>query len=270
MNYTATRETTREISILWAAYWDGRSEAARNALMEHYYPLVKYAALRLAQRRGRAVEVDDLVQYGVFGLKDAINSFDAGRGVKFETYCSTRVRGAMLDGLKAQQWLSRDQRQKLTRFSEAQQTLLMEKGAPAGDEELAGRIGVCPSTIRRLEREAVGSSPLSLFASCGGLEDSNEMSHAETLVDYREEGVVDQIQREDVKEIFLRELTRNERLILMLYYYEEMTMREIGETLGISGTRVSQMHSEIIERLRERVGRRMVEREGKMQVSLDM
>ncbi len=265
-----TRETTREISVLWAAYWAGRSEAARNALMEHYYPLVKFAAARLAQRRGRNAEVEDLVQYGVFGLRDAINSFDAGRGVKFETYCSTRIKGAMLDGLKAQQWLSRDQRTKLTRFSEAQQSLLMETGTPAGDEELAGRIGVCPTAIRRLEREAVGANPLSLFGPCGAQEDSSETNHAETLVDHREEGVVEQVQREDVKALFLRELTRNERLILMLYYYEEMTMREIGETLGISGTRVSQMHSEIIERLRERVGRRMVERAGKVQVSLDM
>jgi RNA polymerase sigma factor for flagellar operon FliA len=263
-----TRETTGEISSLWAAYWAGRSEGARNALMEHYYPLVKFAAARLAQKRGRNVEVDDLVQYGVFGLKDAINSFDAGRGVKFETYCSTRVRGAMLDGLKAQQWLSRDQRTKLTRFSEAQQTLLMQHGMPAGDEEIAGRIGVCPTAIRRLEREAVGANPMSLFSPCGGQEE--ETSHAETVVDHREEGIVEQLQREDVKALFLRELTRNERLILMLYYYEEMTMREIGDTLGISGTRVSQMHSEIIERLRERVGRRMVERGGRLQVSLDI
>ncbi|MGN6371138.1 MAG: sigma-70 family RNA polymerase sigma factor [Phycisphaerae bacterium] len=268
MSYTATRMSAGEIEKLWARYWDGRSEGARNALMEYYYPLVKFAAARLAQRRGRSVEMDDLVQYGVFGLRDAINSYDPGRGVKFETYCSTRVRGAMLDGLKSQQWLSRDQRQKLTRFSEAQQALRMERGMPAGDEELAGKIGVCPQTIRRLEQEAMGSTPMSLFMPCTGQE-GHETNHAETVMDYREEGIVEQLQREDVKAFLMRELTRNERLILVMYYYEEMTMREIGGTLGISGTRVSQMHSEIIERLRERVGRRLVERGGKKQVSLD-
>ncbi|HUO09041.1 MAG TPA: FliA/WhiG family RNA polymerase sigma factor [Phycisphaerae bacterium] len=255
---------------MWSTYWKDRSEAARNALMEHYFKLVRFAAARLYQRRGRRVEIDDLVQYGAFGLKDAINSFDPGRGVKFETYCSTRIRGAMLDGLKSQQWLSRDQRQKITRFAEAHQSLLMETGIPPEDEEVAGRIGVCPKTIRRLERETIGASPLSLFTPCREIGEGHEADHAETLVDHREEATVDQLQREDVKAFFLRELARNERLILMLYYYEEMTMREIGETLGISGTRVSQMHSEIIQRLRQRLGRRMIERDGRLHISLDI
>jgi len=270
MSYTATRASTVDISGTWSNYWKDRSEAARNALMEHYFHLVKFAAARLYQRRGRRVELDDLVQYGAFGLKDSIKSFDPARGVKFETYCSTRIRGAMLDGLKSQQWLSRDQRQKITRFSEAHQSLVMETGLPPDDEEIAGRIGVCPTTIRKLERETIGANPLSLFTPCRESSDGQESDHAETLVDHREETAVDQLQREDVKAVFLRELTRNERLILMLYYYEEMTMREIGETLGISGTRVSQMHTEIIERLRERLGRRMIERDGRLQISLDI
>jgi RNA polymerase sigma factor for flagellar operon FliA len=270
MSEVATKELTRPIAALWAAYWEDRSGPARNALIMHYLPLVKFAAQRLYNRRGRTVEIDDLVQYGTFGLKDAINSFDPSRGFKFETYCSTRVKGAMLDGLKSQQWLPRDLRQKLTRFSEAHQSLMMENGVPPADEEIAGRLGVCPDTIRTLERNAVGANPISLFTPTHENGSGRESDHADSIVDYREELPTDLLQRDDVKELFLRELTRNERLILMLYYYEEMTMREIGETLGISGTRVSQMHTEIIHRLREKLECRVTERAGRRQISLDI
>lgn len=102
--------------LLWAEYWCDRSADTRNALILYYLPLVKYAAARVFSRRGAQTELDDLIQYGTFGLKDAIASFDPARGVKFETYSSTRIRGAMLDGLKKLQWVPRDLRRSLNRF----------------------------------------------------------------------------------------------------------------------------------------------------------
>jgi RNA polymerase sigma factor for flagellar operon FliA len=275
MPHVSLHQGETRTSALWNAYWEsGRSDAARNALMEHYLPLVRLAATRLASRNGRrasAGEIDDLQQYGIFGLRDAIRGFDPERGAKFETYCLRRVRGAMLDGLKSNNWVPRDVRHRLSQFTAAQQLIEAEQGPGLKDEAIASRIGVCTEAIARFQKEAATTLIASFHAGDGEhSHDAGGVQGADIIPDHREEDPALLQQRKDLRDLFFRELTRSERHLLMLYYYEELTMREIGEVLGISGTRVSQLHSEIVARLRERFASRMTDRSGRSRAALEI
>lgn len=255
---------------LWSAYWQNRqSIPARNALMEHYLPLVRFAALRLASRNGRraqSADVDDLLQHGSFGLRDAIRSFDPTRGAKFETYCLPRIRGAMLDGLKLHHWVPRDLRKQIARYNSAQEQAIAELGPGVQTEALAARLGVCPETIAELE---VGAARMQIGSLQAGDQPGAE-SPADHLEDLRETPADCLLQRDDVRDLFFRQLTRAERHLLMLYYYEQLTMREIGAALGISGTRVSQIHTDIINRLRAQLGARARDHAGKIRPALEL
>ncbi|HVT79786.1 MAG TPA: sigma-70 family RNA polymerase sigma factor [Phycisphaerae bacterium] len=224
--------------------------------MEHYLPLVKFAALKMASRNGRRArpgDADDLLQYGVFGLRDAIRGFDPARGFKFETYCLQRIRGAMLDGLKAGHWVPRDLRRNLTRFAAAREQLEGEHGSGFHAQATAQHLGISEDGVHELHSHATRTMVASLSASDETLE-----APADALIpDHREEEAPETLQRKDVRDLFLRELTRQERHLMLLYYYEDMTMREIGQVLGLSGTRVSQIHSDIVARLRSRLAPRV-------------
>jgi len=244
---------------LWHDYLSGgKTDAARNALMEHYLTLVKFAAIRLASRNGRSArsgDVDDLMQYGVFGLRDAIRGFDPARGVKFETYCLQRVRGAMLDGLKSNQWLPREIRRRLTQFNRVSEQLHGEYGPGIHCERAAAELGSNPEDVEDLRSHNLRQSVASLDVPQDSAEE--DISVSRTICDPREEDPEQTAQRRDVRELFMRELTRSERQIMILYYYENLTMREIGDVMGISGTRVSQIHTDIVNRLRERLASRV-------------
>lgn len=255
-------------SQVWSRYLAERKPADRNLLIERYLYLVKIAALKVASRRPACVDTDDLYQYGVFGLRDAIASFDPERGVKFETYCMQRIRGAMLDGLKSLQWLPRDVKQRLNRYNETRATVEAEDGPAGAASETARRLAISEDDCAKCDHDNHVNAWLSLSQTVKTGRDNKEVRHMEMLADTRELSTVDEVQRRDVRELFLRELTRSERLVMMLYYYEQLTMREIGDAMGISGTRVSQMHSEIIRRLRERLGQRVLDA-GRGNITLD-
>ena len=214
--------------------------------------------------------MDDLMQWGVFGLRDAIRSFDPARGVKFETYCVPRIRGSMLDGLKALQWAPRDVRSRLQHYNELQDQLQMEMGCKPDEQSLSARMGISREEYAALMRDTVACSVSSLHASCSESDGEKEMRQMDVLQDAREMQAADEVQHRDLRELFMKELTKNERLVMMLYYYDELTMREIGDVMGISGTRVSQMHSEIIARLRERLAKRITHCGGRPQVTMDI
>ena len=242
-------------SALWDAYWVERTPEARNALIMHFLPLVKFTALRLANRCGPMGEVDDLFQHGIFGLKDAIGKFDRSRGVKFETYCMTRVRGAMLDGLKSQQWLPRDMKQKVNRYQEVRGRLFMEEGVAGSDEMIAERLGICPQ-MASADGEPRGGVAGGESARRGPTREKRTGS-VRMRSCWPTRGKRSRRNGCSAKMCVCSScgsFRKVQRQVMMLYYYEEMTMREIGETLGISATRVSQMHTEIIERLHERAG----------------
>lgn len=245
----ATREKV-DTTGLWREFKESADRSLRNRLMENYLPIVRYNADRISAKLPEEVDSDDLVSAGVFGLIDAIEAFDLGRGVKFETYCSPRIRGAMLDELRSMDWvprLVRSRAHKLERASAALQSIL---GRVPTQAEIAERLKLPRGEFEKLARDANAVSQVSLSRKYTDGDSNRELCEIDVIEDKRGRNPINDIQRKDLKELITRGLTRAERLILILYYYEEMTMKEIGGTLDLSESRVSQMHSSVLSRLK--------------------
>lgn len=242
---------------LWQDYQKTRSDELRNRLVEHYLPIVRYTAERVASNLPQSVELDDLISAGLFGLMDAIKSFDLARGVKFKTYASWRVRGAILDELRAADWVPRLVRTKASQLDKMIQSAEAEFGRPATDLELASMFGMSLKELDKLFRDSSATTVCYLSDTAGDQQDASARS--DLLEDPRSIDPIGDLQRKDVMEVITKELSLRERLILILYYFEELTMREIGLTLDLSESRVCQLHSRIISRLKARLGRRQDE-----------
>ena len=256
----ATKKTTAEVDIdaLWAKFFKDRSEALRNKLMECYLPLVKYTAERIYVKLPDKVEVDDLVSAGIFGLMDAIDAFDPKRGVKFATYCTPRVRGAILDELRSMDWVPRLVRARAHQLGNATKTLEAHLGRLPTEQEIAGELEMNMEEFQRLQRDAsaVGLVSLSNNLDADG---DGDICEIDIIEDKKSEDPMTEAQKRDLKNLLTKGLSRAERLILVLYYYEEMTMKEIGATLDLSESRVSQMHSSIVARLKAQMETRKKE-----------
>ena len=235
---------------LWVKFQAGKTEQMRNVLMERYLPLVKYNAERIYAKLPDEVELDDLISAGIFGLMDAIDAFDLGRGVKFETYCAPRVRGAILDELRSMDWVPRLVRSRAHKLDQASKALEAEYGRRASDAEIATQMNISAAEYVKLKRDATAVSLVSLSRKWFETDSQKDVCEIDVLEDKRGQDPVAEIQRRDLKEALTRGLSRAEKLILVLYYYEEMTMKEIGATLDLSESRVSQMHSSILARLK--------------------
>ena len=239
-----------ELRKIWTEFKRTDSEVLRNVLLETYLPLVRYTAERVRTKLPEEVELGDLTSAGIFGLMDAVDGFDLDRGVKFETYCSQRIRGAILDHLRSLDWLPRLARARAHRVEEARHQLEIQLGRSPSEIELAGHLGVAADELRRIQREALSGTHVSLNKKWYETDSQKEVREIDILVDEESADPIDDLQRKDLKELVTRGLNRNERLIVVLYYYEEMTMKEIGRVLGLSESRVSQMHSAVIVRLK--------------------
>lgn len=239
-----------DIQEVWVRYRATHERELRNRLMENYLPLVKYTADRISAKLPNEVDVDDLVSAGIFGLLDAIEAFDLERGVKFETYCSPRIRGAILDELRTMDWVPRLVRSRAHKLEAATKVLRAELGRLPSDEEVASRLAITRPELDKLMRDATAVSLVSLSRKFFDGDSTRELQEIDILEDRRAEDPVRQMQKSDLREVLMKGLTRIERLIVVLYYYEEMTMKEIGATLDLSESRVSQMHSSILARLR--------------------
>ncbi|MCD6377902.1 MAG: FliA/WhiG family RNA polymerase sigma factor [Planctomycetes bacterium] len=235
----------------WKEYTKTHSEEIRNRLIEHYLPLVRYTAERLYARLPDEVELDDLISAGTFGLIDAISAFDINRGVKFETYCSQRIRGAILDELRSMDWVPRLVRSRSHKVAEARNALEMELGRKPTDRELAKKMKVSTKEFQKLQRDARTTNVVSLSRKWFESDSNKDVREIDVLEDKRSENPFERFQQKDIKEWITRGLSRAERLIIILYYFEGMTMKEIGQTLDLSESRVSQMHSAILERLKQ-------------------
>ncbi len=225
----------------------------RNQLAEHYRYLVGYQAHKLWQTLPDDVDQDDLEQAGFFGLLEALASFDPDRGVKFDTYAPLRIRGEMLDYLRDNDWVPRLVRSQAKRLAEAGETLRRRLGREGTRDELAGELGISLEQLDRLSYEAHSVAVMSLshryFTDDAGT--VREIVLADMLPDRdagRPSGREEQL---EALRRLTRGLTRVERLIIILYYWEGLRMKEIGRTLGLSESRVSQLHSQIIARLQE-------------------
>jgi RNA polymerase sigma factor FliA len=249
-------QVQRDMEQLWKEYKATASRTLRNELMETYLPLVKYTAERIATKLPDEVDVGDLMSAGIFGMIDAIEAFDLSRGVKFETYCAPRIRGAILDELRTMDWVPRLVRSRAHKLENATKSLETELGRLPTDDEVAHRLGVSRDEFDKLLRDATAVSLVSLSRRFYDSDSSKDMCELDVLEDKRGLDPVMEIQRRDLRDLVTRGLSRAERLILILYYYEEMTMKEIGATLDLSESRVSQMHSSILNRLRNQLHNR--------------
>jgi RNA polymerase sigma factor FliA len=245
-----------KINQVWERYHKTHDEQSRNLLMEHYRYLVRYTAERLHTKLPGKVEVDDLVSAGNFGLMDAINAFDPGRGVKFETYCSPRIRGSILDELRSMDWVPRLVRARAHQLTRAKQSLEAHLGRKPRKEELAEEMDMGVEEFDRLQQDAEAVGIVSLNSQYGDEEGEKDIREIDVIKDKKSEAPPIEAQKRDLKDLLTKGLTRAERLIVVLYYYEEMTMKEIGATLDLSESRVSQMHSSILARLKAQLNTR--------------
>ncbi|MEM0984272.1 MAG: FliA/WhiG family RNA polymerase sigma factor [Planctomycetota bacterium] len=246
---------------LWAEYRSTPSKALRNHLMEMFLHLVRYNAERIYARLPDEVDIEDLMSAGLFGLMDAIDAYDPDRGVKFETYCAPRIRGAILDELRSMDWVPRLVRHRTSKVESTRQSIEMETGVPATDDQVAQRLEIDPDEFEKYKRDSKAVSMSSITRKTTGDEDGRETREIDVVKDDDMGSPVQSLQRRDLKELITKGLSRAERLIVVLYYYEGMTMKEIGQTLDLSESRVSQMHSSILQRLKAQMQHRMRELE---------
>lgn len=247
-----------DVNTLWEDFFKQRSEKNRNRLIEYYLPIVKYTAERIYMKLPEKVEVDDLISAGIFGLMDAIDAFDPKRGVKFATYCTPRIRGAILDELRSMDWVPRLVRARAHQLGNATKTLEAHLGRLPTEREIADELDMDMEDFYRLQRDATAVGLVSLSSNLD-VEGDSDICEIDIIEDKKSEEPMIEAQKRDLKNLLTKGLTRAERLILVLYYYEEMTMKEIGATLDLSESRVSQMHSSIIARLKAQMDARKKE-----------
>ena len=263
------RKTTRAVTVdtlhemeiveVWTLYQAGPSDLIRNFLIENYLPLVRYTAERMHTRLPSEVDVEDLMSSGLFGLMDAIDAFDLSRGVKFETYCTQRIRGAIFDELRAMDWVPRLVRSRTAKVEKARRALEMQNGRRATEDEVCNKLEVDKNEFGKLSRDSRPVGVVSLNRKWFETDSNKDVREIDVVKDTRQENPVTQLQRDDLKLLMTKGLSRAERLIIILYYYEEMKMKEIGITLDLSESRVSQMHSSILARLKAQMQHRTKE-----------
>jgi RNA polymerase sigma factor for flagellar operon FliA len=244
------------IEEVWAEYRKTGSETIRNFLIERYLDIVKYTAERMHMRLPSEVDVDDLRSAGLFGLVDAIDAFDLDRGVKFETFCTQRIRGAIFDELRAMDWVPRLVRSRTAKVEKARKALEMQLGRKPTDKEISAQLAVSGSEYQKLCKDSRPVGVVSLNRKWFESDSSKDVREIDVIEDTRQDNPLDEVQRTDLRVLITKGLTRAERLIVILYYYEEMTMKEIGLTLDLSESRVSQMHSSILARLKAQMQHR--------------
>ena len=248
-----------DVMEVWQCFKKEGSNELRNLLMERYLSIVKYNAERIYAKLPDEVELDDLMSAGIFGLMDAIDAFDLTRGVKFETYCAPRIRGAILDELRSMDWVPRLVRARAHQLTRATHSLEMHLGRKPVEEEIAEELNIDMEEFDRLQRDANAASLVSLNTKYGETDGDKDVSEIEVIKDKKSEDPILEAQKRDLRNLLTKGLTRAERLIIVLYYYEEMTMKEIGATLDLSESRVSQMHSSIVARLKAQLNKRKKE-----------
>lgn len=250
-------KASEEIREVWTAFkQDPENEDLRNRLIEEYVPLVNYHASKLAFSLPDQVDADELFSPGVFGLMDAIAKYDLSRKVKFETYSALRIQGHMLDYLRAKDWVPRLVRSRASQLKAARQAIEELYGRPATDEEVADRLNFTPEQFRKFQGKAsvVWQTSLQRKANQGT---GRDQLVADVLPNAAAEDPTQVARKKDLQRLVTAGLNRQERLLILLYYYEGLNMKQIGEQLGLSESRISQLHTELIKRLRDRLsGRR--------------
>ena len=241
---------------LWEEYQKNKTPQLREQIILEYAPLVKLVAGRLSMYLGYNVEYEDLVSYGIFGLIDAIDKFDLGKEVKFETYASLRIRGTILDQIRKMDWIPRTVRQKQKRIDEAIKQIEMRTGKTASDEELAVELGITDDELLNWQSQLKVTNVVSLneYLEQGSepVMDAHKNSH---FVQPEEK-----VQEDELKQMLtetMETLTEKERKVILLYYYEELTLKEISSILEVSESRISQLHTRALQKMKDKMGKYM-------------
>lgn len=241
---------------LWEDYGKTGSPELREKIILEYAPLVKVVAGRLSMYLGYNVEYDDLVSYGIFGLIDAIDKFDPMKAVKFETYASLRIRGSILDQIRKMDWIPRTVRQRQKQITNAIKEIEMETGKNATDEEIAVKLGITGEEYDEWQSQMKVTNLVSLedFVEQGSdVADGNGIT---AKIDKPEEA----LEKEELKKVLgeaLSQLTEKEQKVILLYYYEDLTLKEISNILEVSESRVSQLHTKALAKMKVKMGRYM-------------
>ena len=246
-----------DTAALWSRYKENRDPKAREELVVQFAPLVRYVAGRMAMGLPSQVEIDDLESYGLFGLLEAIDRFDTARGVKFETYALTRIRGAIIDGLRADTWAPA-LKLKAKQIEQAEAALESQLGRDPTDEELAGKLGLSVADLTKRQSEVSAAIMLSLDESPASGDDGEGLSVADKLQDPSSpdpEAEALFTERRETLAVAIEKLSEKERLVVTLFYFEGLTAKEIASIMNLSVARISQLHSKAILRLRGRLSR---------------
>lgn len=247
--------TEKSYDNLWATYEETKSEKVREKILMKYLPLVRQIAGGIIGKLPSSVSVDDLIDAGVIGLLESIDRFDTNAAVKFETYAYTRVRGAMMDELRKMDWAPRSLREKSKRVEEAYKTLVKRHGRQPDQDEIANELEVPIEKFHQINKEIVGVNLMSLDQ-----EITSSSGESTSLYDViAEKDTVEPIEAMEDRElkdrmiIEIEKLPKNEKLVIALYYYEELTLKEIGKILDLSESRISQIHSKVVKDLKVRL-----------------
>jgi RNA polymerase sigma factor for flagellar operon FliA len=245
------------LKVMWEGYKTRGDAGLRERLILHYTPLVKYVAGRVGVGLPQNIEQADLVSYGIFGLIDAIEKFDLERAIKFETYAISRIRGAIIDELRALDWIPRSVRSKAREVERAYTTLEAELRRTPSEAEVADHLGIALGDLHHIFSQVsyVNVVALDEMLSVGG-EKGDKLTLGDTLEDHRAEDPVLAFEGEETKFLLagaINQLPEREKIVVTLYYYEGLTLAEIGKVLGVTESRICQMHTKAVLQLRAKL-----------------
>jgi RNA polymerase sigma factor for flagellar operon FliA len=247
---SADRRHERELDKLWKRYRRRATDQARNALVTEYQQLVRSVVRRFAARLPRSVDPGDLETAANVGLMSAIESFDPGRGVQFESYCELRIRGALLDELRTQDWLPRPWRNRIERHKRVSERLRSECGREPTIEEVARGMEMSLGEYRQVFGHGIPGAPSGSMPSGEGRRD--EALSLDVVPDLNGDAPGDKLSRDELLQLVAQKLSAQEYRIVYLKYWEELPMREIGQIEGLSESRVCKIHARLLERLKDR------------------
>ena len=245
-----------ETKALWRRFKDTGDMEARGRLIEIYVPLVRYTAERLKGKLPHCVDIQEMISAGMVGLINAVDKFDPDRGIQFETYCTMRIRGSILDDLRATDWVPRLIRNKANRLEHARLELAFELGREPKDEELAERMGLTTDEYEALLREVEVRTQLPIEGASSDETEEHDVQRVDLIEDRTQVPPLEFLSVQEVRDVATRGLSSKERRVISMYYFDGLTMKEIGSILGISESRVCQIHSQVLRLLKERYRRR--------------
>lgn len=241
---------------IWTEYKNTKSPQLRDKLIRQYMPLVKYVAGKVSVGLPASMEFDDLVGFGQFGLLDAINKYDLDKNVKFKTYAVTRIRGAIFDEMRQLDWVPRSVRQKSREIEEIISDLESRLGRTATDQEIAKQMNLSEDEYHQTIMKVSASSIISINDVWNSTDDNEHLSIADTIESPSSLNPDVQVEREEIRKVIIQainELPEKEKMVIVLYYHEDLTFKEIGQVLEVSESRISQLHTKANLRLRAKL-----------------